>query len=131
MAIRYDTGTGALKNWLVTEDAFDDRCLGKCEAIFAQGNGYLGVRNALEETYAGEVRNTFVTGTFNKASEEEVTELPNAADLTGMTLKVNGRELNLIKGELFNYSRTLNLKNGETVREICWKTPDEIGRAHV
>lgn len=126
MAIRYDTGTGALKNWLVTEDVFDDRCLGKCEAIFAQGNGYLGVRNALEETYAGEVRNTFVTGTFNKASEEEVTELPNAADLTGMTLKVNGRELNLIKGELFNYSRTLNLKNGETVREICWKTPDGI-----
>ena len=73
--MKYDAGTGELKNWLIQENAFDERYLGKCEAIFAQGNGYLGVRNALEEAYTGEVRNTFVTGTFNKASREEVKKL--------------------------------------------------------
>lgn len=124
MAIRYDAGTGPLKNWLIQEDKFDDGCLGKCESIFAQGNGYMGVRNALEEAYTGEVRNTFITGTFNKVTESEVTELPNVADLTGMVLKVNGHPLNLLKGTIHKYQRTMNLKNGETVREICWKAPD-------
>ena len=126
MAIKYDAGTGALKNWLVQETAFDERCLGKCEAIFAQGNGYLGVRNALEEPYTGEKRNTFVTGTFNKASADEVTELPNVADMTGITVKINGYELNLLHGELDDYSRTMNLRTGETTRKIRWKTPEGI-----
>lgn len=131
MAIVYNAGTGAWKNWLVQEDAFDVRCLGKCEAIFAQGNGYLGVRNALEEAYTGEKRNMFVTGTFNKASEEEVTELPNVPDMTGITLKINGYALNLVSGCLESYNRTLNLKTGESVRSITWKTPEGITVAAV
>ena len=49
--MKYDAGCGENKNWLVSESAFDERYLGKCEALFAQGNGYLGVRNALEEAY--------------------------------------------------------------------------------
>ena len=44
--MKYDAGCGENKNWLVSESAFDERYLGKCEALFAQGNGYLGVRNA-------------------------------------------------------------------------------------
>ena len=116
--MRYDTGTGELRNWLVQEDVFDERYLSKCESIFAQGNGYLGVRNALEEPYLGETRNTFVSGTFNKAAEELVTELPNAADMTGFDIIIDGHALNLTQGNLRSYERTLNLKNGETVRKI-------------
>ena len=36
----YTRGTGSAKNWLITETVFDSRHLGKCEAIFCQGNGY-------------------------------------------------------------------------------------------
>ena len=78
------------------------------------------MRNALEETYTGTKRDMFVTGTFNKASEEEVTELPNVPDVTGMKMVIDGYELNLSQGKLLSYSRILNLKNGETVREISW-----------
>lgn len=124
--MKYDAGTGELKNWLIQENAFDERYLGKCEAIFAQGNGYLGVRNALEEAYTGEVRNTFVTGTFNKASREEVTELPNAADMTGMTIMIDGHKINLSQGELKAYKRTMNLKNGEVIREFTWTSPTGV-----
>ena len=67
--MKYDAGCGENKNWLVSESAFDERYLGKCEALFAQGNGYLGVRNALEEAYTGTKKDMFVTGTFNKASD--------------------------------------------------------------
>lgn len=118
--IKYDTGIGDLKNWIIQESSFDERYLGKCEAIFAQGNGYLGIRNALEESYPGEVRNTFITGTFNKASQDEETELPNVPDMTGISIIVDGHKLNLMQGETKEYSRTMNLKNGEVVRKICW-----------
>lgn len=121
--MKYDAGIDGLKNWLIQEQIFDERNLGKCEAIFAQGNGYLGVRNALEERYTGEVRNTFITGTFNKASENEVTELPNVADMTGITILIDGYEINLSRGDVKNYSRTMNLKNGEVVRTFVWKNP--------
>lgn len=119
--MRYDTGNGELKNWLICEDTFDERYLGKCEAIFAQGNGYLGIRDALEEAYTGEVRNTFITGTFNKASDGEVTELPNVPDMTGMTILIDGYEINLSQGNLREYSRTMNLKNGEVTRRFVWE----------
>lgn len=118
--MKYDAGSGENTNWLICESAFDERYLGKCESIFAQGNGYLGVRNALEETYTGTKRDMFVTGTFNKASQEEVTELPNVPDMTGMKIVIDGYEMNLSQGKLISYSRILNLKNGETVREISW-----------
>lgn len=125
--MKYDAGSGELKNWLIQESSFDERYLGKCEAIFAQGNGYLGVRNALEEAYTGEVRNTFLTGTFNKASKGEVTELPNLPDMTGVTITIDGHQLNLSQGQLQEYSRTLNLKNGEVVRKISWVSPTGVG----
>lgn len=124
--MKYQEGTGELKNWLIQEGTFDERYLGKCEAIFAQGNGYLGIRHALEEAYTGEVRDTFVTGTFNKASEEEVTELPNVPDMTAITILVDGHEVNLSRGERKNYSRTMNLKNGEVVREFTWVSPTGV-----
>ena len=126
MNMKYNAGTGELKNWLVQEEVFDERCLGKCESIFAQGNGYLGIRHALEESYLGETRNTFVTGTFDKAAEEEVTELPNAADMTGCKIIIDGNELNLAQGNLHAYTRTLNLKNGEVVRKITWENPKGV-----
>lgn len=117
-------GQGDLKNWLIEETEFDARNLGKYEAIFAQGNGYIGMRNALEERYVEEVRNTFITGTFNKAGDEEVTELPNIPDVTAMDIYVNGYRLNLQSGKVVEYSRVMNFKNGETTRKIVWKCPE-------
>lgn len=57
---------GEKEGWILAEDGFDEECLNKYEAIFCQGNGYLGVRGALEERYTGEVRNLFVAGTFDR-----------------------------------------------------------------
>lgn len=122
--MNYNFGEGNDKNWIVEESRFDSRYLGKCESIFAQGNGYLGVRNALEERYIGETRNTFVTGIFNKASEQEVTELPNVPDVIETDIIINGYRFNLDTGKCLFYSRTLNLKTGETIRKIVWEAPD-------
>ena len=106
--------------WIVEEGSFDPRRTGKCESIFAQGNGYMNIRCALEENYVGERRAAFITGTFNKAMPDEVTELPNRPDVTELKLLVNGERFAMDRGELKNYSRALNLKTGEAVRELEW-----------
>lgn len=108
--------------WKITEASFDPEHLGKCESIMCQGNGYLGLRNATDEYNAGEQRNLFVAGTFNKFDEHEVTELPNAADVTRLDIHLDGERFNLQCGEVLEYSRELCLKNGEVVRTVLWKS---------
>lgn len=111
------------KEWIVSEKDFDSEYLGKCEAIMCQGNGYLGLRNATEEVYVGEQRNLFVAGTFNKSAENDVTELPNAADITAVRIRVNGQLFSLTSGKFENYDRSLNIKTGQTVRSFRWTSP--------
>ncbi|MHA5067614.1 glycoside hydrolase family 65 protein [Cetobacterium somerae] len=118
--MNYTKGTGELKNWIVSENEFNSNNLGKCEAIMCLGNGYMGVRSATEEIYLNETRDHFVSGTFNKFDENEVTELPNIPDFTKLNITLDGERLDLEKGELKNYSRDLNLKTGVITREFNW-----------
>ena len=45
--------------WIIGEKSFSSRQLGKCEAIMALGNGYLGIRSATEEHYLKEKRHGY------------------------------------------------------------------------
>ena len=36
------------RGWIVAEETFDPCRTAKCESIFAQGNGYINIRCALE-----------------------------------------------------------------------------------
>jgi len=111
-------------DWLIIEDKFDNRALGKCESIMSLGNGYLGLRSAVEERYLNEQRDYFVAGTFNKFDEEEVTELPNAADITAIEIYINGEYFTLDQGKTEAYSRRLNLRTGELIRSVLWESPN-------
>lgn len=123
--LQYDKGTGEFKNWLVTEKNFNPETLGKVEAVFSLGNGYMGLRSATEEHYPKEVRGNFVAGTFDKfLGDKEVTELPNAADMTEMVFTLNNTPFQLTTGEILYFERTLNLKNAELSRHIHWRSPN-------
>lgn len=119
----YDKGLGEYKNWILCEKQFDSRYQGKCESTMTLGNGYLGVRAALEESYIGQTRNLFVAGTFNRVHPDEVTELPNAADITEFQIYLNSELFTLDTGKVLEYSRYLNIKEGELVREVLWQSP--------
>lgn len=121
--MRYDLGSDEFSNWMIAEDQFDQRYLGKCEAIMALGNGYIGIRSSTEESYVGETRDTFVAGIFNKFDEYEVTELPNAADVIQMDIELNEEIFDLTQGSIQQYCRVLNLKTGELKREVTWISP--------
>lgn len=121
--MNYSRGKGQFENWIVSETHFSSDALGKCEAALSLGNGYMGLRSATEEPYIGEKRNLFVSGTFNKAAENEVTELPNLADLTGMDIRIDGERFSLELGTTTEYSRQLNLKTAELSRQFDWQSP--------
>ena len=111
------------RGWIVAEETFDPCRTAKCESIFAQGNGYMNLRNALEENYVGQRRGAFITGTFNKALPDEVTELPNLPDVTELRLTVNGERFSMETGTTENYCRKLDLRTGETERTLVWTSP--------
>ncbi|PAB01445.1 glycoside hydrolase family 65 protein [Enterococcus canintestini] len=107
--------------WQIEEVGFDSRYLGKSESIMALGNGYMGSRSATEERYPNERRDTFIAGTFNRFAENEVSELPNIPDMWWMDFIINGETFSLEKGKVSNFSKRLNLKNGELTREFDWE----------
>ena len=109
--------------WKIIETDFDPTALGKVEANFCLGNGYLGLRSATEEKYLGETRDLLVAGTFNRFSPEEVTELPNAADVTNIEITLNGERFDLTQGAIQEYSRELNIQTGLLTRKVIWTSP--------
>lgn len=106
--------------WILGEKAFDSRFLGKCESVMCLGNGYMCIRSATEEAYLKEKRDFFVAGTFNKFDDNEVTELPNAADVINFPMELNGEIFSLEQGTIKEYYRELNLKTGELKRTVRW-----------
>lgn len=115
----YNLGIDTEENFIVAQEQFNQNFTGKAEAIMCQGNGYMGIRAATEENYIGNVRNTFISGTFNKFGDE-VTELPNVADVIALPFIINGEALDLSKGTVDDYLQTLNLKNGLLSRDFTW-----------
>lgn len=109
--------------WKIIETDFDPTALGKVEANLCLGNGYLGLRSATEEKYLGETRDLLVAGTFNRFSPEEVTELPNAADVTNIEITLNGARFELTRGTIQEYSRELNIQTGLLTRKVIWTSP--------
>lgn len=112
-----------INQWILAEDAPDTTHLGKCEAIMSLGNGYMGLRSATEERYLGEKRGLLVNGTFNQFDADQVTELPNTADVTALELWINGVRFSLDQGSYADYSRELNIRTGELTRHVVWTSP--------
>jgi hypothetical glycosyl hydrolase len=120
--MKYDLGKGEHRDWIVSEELFSRDYLGKAEAVLSLGNGYMGLRSATEEPYIGETRNLFVSGTFNKFDDFEVSELPNAADVTRWDIRIDGERLDVSQGTVSDYVRALNLKTAELSRRFVWKS---------
>ncbi len=122
MSITYNIGKDKYLNWIVAETDFVSENSGKFETIFSLGNGYMGLRAATEEGSPGEVRGCYVAGLFDKFPGE-VTELPNIPDWTKIGIKLDGEVFSLCTGKIMSYSRQLNMRDGELVRNIEWMSP--------
>ncbi|MFW5719120.1 MAG: glycoside hydrolase family 65 protein, partial [Halanaerobium sp.] len=126
--------------WKITEEEFILENNHHNEAIFALGNGYMGLRGTLEEDYPGSEDSTtpgfYINGVY--ASEEiiygeEAPNLPkngqtmiNLADWSEINLYINEEKLNLLKGQILDYKRELDLQQGVLRRRVLWE--DRQGR---
>ena len=121
--LKYDSFEEGKNNWFVDEVKFDAALQGKTEAIMSLGNGYMGIRSAAEEDYLSQKRGTFINGTFNRFSENEVSELPNLPDVTAMNFELDGYRFSLEQGEILEYRKRLDLKQALLTRNVVWKSP--------
>ena len=112
--------------WSISESGLDKLYFGKYEVLMALGNGYLGCRSIFDECYLGQTPNMFVAGTYNKATESEVSELPNMADMILTELEINHQRLNLETCMIEDYQRKLDIRTGLLTRSFIW----EIDQKH-
>lgn len=100
--------------WLVQE-TYDPRYELKTGSVFAQCNGHFGVRAIGGLPSLDGKRGMFVAGLFNRAYEEEVTELVNCPDVTGFHITYENQEITPDRTRLVDYRRALCLATGELV----------------
>ncbi|WP_391591593.1 Maltose phosphorylase / Trehalose phosphorylase [[Mycoplasma] cavipharyngis] len=106
------------KNLLITQEGYDFTKTQKTESIFAQGNGYLGIRAVDEEFSSFNKEDFFINGIFNIGDPAETSELANMANLIQTQIFIDNKPL--IINNSFQYSKTLDLKNGSLTRKITF-----------
>ena len=108
--------------WKITETSFDPKRLRHFETALTQGNGYLGTRGTFDEYYPGEQRTTFVHGVFDDVPVV-FSHLVNFPDWTQLDITLDGETFNMAEGNLLDYRRELDLRNGLLRRTVCWESP--------
>ena len=108
--------------WRIEESVFSEKTLGKHETLMTLGNGYMGIRAGFEEEYAGQCRGFFIAGTYNRVGLNEVTELPNLADITAFEITIDNERFSLLNGKIHEYNFALDMKTGELKREVIWES---------
>ncbi|MDI7248102.1 MAG: hypothetical protein QME92_11675, partial [Bacillota bacterium] len=106
--------------WCIVEDGFDSSKAGHRETVCALGNGYLGVRGAPEEGHPASNAATFIAGVFD-ATPGGVPEVVVAPNWLGMRVLIDGEEFNMASGEVLEFRRTLNMRDGVLEREVRWR----------
>lgn len=119
--------------WSLQEDGFRPELLSHYESVFALANGYMGVRASLETNPVLADPGFYVAGFFDQveAFQHEIVNLPC---WLGLGIHVDGFPMDLRKGEVVEYRRTLNLRQGILLAHIVWRdagghtTRLELGR---
>jgi kojibiose phosphorylase len=108
--------------WKIKEDTFNPQKINNYETVFTQGNGYMGTRGSFEEYYPNQKAATFLHGVFDDMPVV-FTQLVNFPDWTALEIVIDGETFNLTSGEILNYHRELDLKNGLLLRSLRWRSP--------
>lgn len=111
--------------WL-TENSYAPLYELKTESIFAQCNGYMGVRAAHPFFSIEESRGMFLCGVFDKAYENEVTELVNCPDITWFGIEIDGEKIHTDSTKLHFCTRKIDILSGELRLSYVFELSSEI-----
>jgi len=113
--------------WLIRESGWvpDMPDQGDRESILALGNGYIGIRGALEESPAGATPQTYVAGVFDKSTAEtvEIVNLPNPFDFQ---IYADGAPVAVDRMDVVSHERTLDMRKGLLFRGTEYRS--HLGR---
>ncbi len=106
--------------WCMTEEGFSPGHLAHYEAIFALANGYMGVRASLEtNTQLGDP-GFYVAGVYDRV-HDLTHEIVNLPCWLGLGINVDGFPVDLRKGTMLEYRRTLDMKQGILFTHMVWR----------
>ena len=105
-------------DFMIKETRFEFDNPSKTESLFTQANGYLALRCSTEEAYCFQKRDMFVNGVFDKAMDDEVSEIANLPDIINLELYKNGKRICLHSSPVLSYERTLDISDGLLTRKI-------------
>ncbi|MDO5022902.1 MAG: hypothetical protein Q4E07_06155 [Eubacteriales bacterium] len=114
--IRCDLGRDMFKNKLIAQTVFLPQQQHIAEALFCQGNGYLGLRGCMEESYTGERRGLFVSGFYGDSEG-----LFNFADICNLNFLIDGKPIVVTDPRVSSFLRVLNLGDGELEKSFIYE----------
>ncbi len=109
-------------DWILIETQFDPEQLHSRETLFTIGNGFLGTRGSFEEGYIRALPATFIHGVYNDIPVV-YTELANCPDWLPLVVIINDERFRLNQGEILQYDRQLDLRQGIVSRSLRWRSP--------
>ncbi|YAF98730.1 MAG: beta-phosphoglucomutase [Nodularia sp. CChRGM 3473] len=109
-------------DWILIETQFDPEQLHSGETIFTIGNGYLGTRGSFDEGYIRALPATFIHGVYDDVPVV-YTELVNCPDWLPLIVIIDGERFRLDQGEILQYDRQLDLRQGILSRSLRWHSP--------
>lgn len=112
--------------WRITEKEFNIKDNFLDEVVFYLGNGYIGMKGGFEE-------GTYIKGIYDiepSADSEEACayigkneNISNVINGKIIRIYIEDEEFNMLKGTIFEYNRTLDLKEGILHRHLIWQSP--------
>jgi maltose phosphorylase len=114
--------------WCIIEEGFNGELHKSSESIFSLGNGRFGQRANFEESYSGEtLQGNYIAGVYypdktkvgwwKNGYPEYFAKVLNAPNWIGISIMVNGEEVDLAKCKIISFVRILNMKEGLLQRE--------------
>ena len=100
-----------MQNYLFEEKEQSFKNQQKYETLLCLGNGYLGMRSAYCEEYAGQMRTTMIAGLYDQ-QPNETEELAPVPDASVLQLSMNGVPVGPLNEKARDYVRTLDVRNG-------------------
>ncbi|MEZ5298075.1 MAG: hypothetical protein R2697_17950 [Ilumatobacteraceae bacterium] len=119
--------------WRLVETEPDERDLGLTETLFANGNGYIGMRANPSEGRNAHTHGTYLNG-FHETWDIKHAEnafafaktgqtIVNVPDAKLMKLYVDDEPLLIANAELQHYERAVDFRTGVSHRDLVWRTP--------
>ncbi|MCY6353758.1 hypothetical protein [Clostridium sp. ZS2-4] len=118
--------------WKIIEKEFNVKYNFLEEVVFYLGNGYIGIKGGFEEGDY-EQKGTYIKGIYDVQSNVDSEEacayfgqnenIFNVINEKIIRIYIEDEEFNMLKGTIFEYNRTLDLKEGILHRHLIWQSP--------